>query len=94
MTNNRSKQNESPRSNLIIVNIDKLLDTLPAGPPKFIPPWFPFIFKYLCITTKGENCVRMQETELSPMKRIQSSMHNAYCRFIGPCPQFYQDFFK
>ena len=61
MTNNRSKQNESPRSNLIIVNIDKLLDTLPAGPPKFIPPWFPFIFKYLRITTKGEKVKKKSE---------------------------------
>ena len=61
VTNNRSKQNESLRSNLIIVNIDKLLDTLPAGSPKFIPPRVSFIFKFLRITTKGENCVRISE---------------------------------
>ena len=73
VTNNRSKQNESLRSNLIIVNIDKLLDTLPAGPPKFIPPWVSFIFKFLRITTKGENCVRMQETKLSPRTRIRAA---------------------
>ena len=73
VTNNRSKRNESLRSNLIIVNIDKLLDTLPAGPPKFIPPWVSFIFKFLRITTKGENCVRMQETKLSPRTRIRAA---------------------
>ena len=71
VTSNRSKRNESLRSNLIIVNIDKLLDTLPAGPPKFIPPWVSFIFKFLRITTKGENCVRMQETKLSPLEYTQ-----------------------
>ena len=83
VTNNRSKQNESLRSNLIIVNIDKLLDTLPAGSPKFIPPWVSFIFKFLRITTKGENCVRISECKKQNCLQRQEQDQRAYIRLLG-----------